>query len=293
MTLHLSGSIAECLRIAAEDLCDAGEAPRRDAEVLLCDVLACDRTYLFAYGEKILTEKELEVFRRYIDRRKAGEPVAYILGKREFWSLLLRVNNSTLIPRPDTEVLVETALQYCKQDRACVIDLGTGTGAIALALASEKPDWQIDAVDAHDDAVALATLNARELALKNVHVYRSNWFADVHASTAVPDALFDMVISNPPYIAAADHHLDCGDLRFEPHSALVAADDGYADLFAIAEQARDFLCDNGFLLLEHGFAQAEKMRNYLQQLGYANAQTIRDYAGHERVTLAWWQDKRA
>lgn len=293
MRLNLPSSIAECLRIATEELCNAGEDPRRDAEVLLCDVLACDRAYLFAYSEKNIPEKELQVFHNHIDRRKAGEPVAYILGKREFWSLQLRVNNSTLIPRPDTEVVVETVLQCCNKDRAYVIDLGTGTGAIALALASEKPDWRIDAVDMHDNAVALADRNANDLALKNVHVYKSNWFADVRVNTTAPDALFDLVVSNPPYIAATDHHLDCGDLRFEPRSALVAAEDGYADLFVIAATARNFLQVNGWLLLEHGFEQAEQLRHYLLSQGYADVQTVRDYAGQERVTLACWPDKRA
>lgn len=286
------GTIANCLHFAAGDLQGVCDDPRRDAEVLLGEVLGCDRAYFFAYGDKAIDDAALDIFRHYVARRKKGEPVAYIIGKREFWSLSLKVNDSTLIPRPDTEVLVETALQYCKKDAAYVIDLGTGTGAIALALAAEKPCWEIDAVDMHDDAVALAKQNAHDLALQNVHVYQSNWFADVSANTAAPDALFEMVVSNPPYIAAADHHLGCGDLRFEPRSALVADDEGYADLFSIAQQARNFLRKDGLLLLEHGYEQAATMRNYLLDLGYADVQTVNDYAGNERVSVARWHSKK-
>lgn len=292
MNLHAPDSIAQHLHCAAENLRDVCENPRRDAEVLMGAVLACDRAYLFAYSDRVIDETARDIFQHYVERRKEGEPVAYIIGKREFWSLLLEVNDGTLIPRPDTEMLVETALQRCIKAQATVLDLGTGTGAIALALASEKSGWQIEAVDFHADAVALATLNANNLALNNVSIYQSNWFAEVRANTRVLDACFDLIISNPPYIAATDPHLARGDVRFEPHSALIAADDGYADLFFIAEQARNFLCDNGLLLLEHGFEQAEKMRNYLQQLGYVDVQTVLDYGGNDRVAIARWSGKR-
>jgi release factor glutamine methyltransferase len=291
MNLHAPDSIAQHLHCAAENLRDVCENPRRDAEVLMGAVLACDRAYLFAYSDRVIDETARDIFQHYVERRKEGEPVAYIIGKREFWSLLLEVNDGTLIPRPDTEMLVETALQRCIKAQATVLDLGTGTGAIALALASEKSGWQIEAVDFHADAVALATLNANNLALNNVSIYQSNWFAEVRANTRVLDACFDLIISNPPYIAATDPHLARGDVRFEPHSALIAADDGYADLFFIAEQARNFLCDNGLLLLEHGFEQAEKMRNYLQQLGYVDVQTVLDYGGNDRVAIARWSGK--
>jgi release factor glutamine methyltransferase len=291
MNLHAPDSIAQHLHCAAENLRDVCENPRRDAEVLMGAVLACDRAYLFAYSDRVIDETARDIFQHYVERRKEGEPVAYIIGKREFWSLLLEVNDGTLIPRPDTEMLVETALQRCIKAQATVLDLGTGTGAIALALASEKSGWQIEAVDFHADAVALATLNANNLALNNVSIYQSNWFAEVRANTRVLDACFDLIISNPPYIAATDPHLARGDVRFEPHSALIAADDGYADLFFIAGQARNFLCDNGLLLLEHGFEQAEKMRNYLQQLGYVDVQTVLDYGGNDRVAIARWSGK--
>ena len=292
MNLHAPDSIAHHLHCAAENLRDVSEDSRRDAEVLLGAVLARDRAYLFAYSDRIIDETARDIFQHYIERRKEGEPVAYIIGKREFWSLLLEVNDSTLIPRPDTEILVETALQRCVKEQATVLDLGTGTGAIALALASEKPGWHIEAVDLHADAVALATLNANNLALNHVRIYQSHWFAEVRANTLVPDARFDLIISNPPYIAATDPHLARGDVRFEPHSALIAEHDGYADLFFIAEHARNFLCDNGFLLLEHGFEQAEKMRHYLQRLGYVDVQTVSDYGGNDRVAVARWSGKK-
>ncbi|HSC75354.1 MAG TPA: peptide chain release factor N(5)-glutamine methyltransferase [Pseudomonadales bacterium] len=292
MKYPAADTIADHLRRAEDELRDASEDPRRDAEVLLGAVLNCDRAYFFAYSDEVIDDTTRDLFCHYIARRKEGEPVAYIIGKREFWSLLLSVNDSTLIPRPDTEMLVETALQRCIKEQATVLDLGTGTGAIALALASEKPDWHIEAIDVQIDAVALATLNMNNLALNNVHIYQSRWFAEVRANTRVSDARFDLIISNPPYIAATDPHLARGDVRFEPHSALIAEDDGYADLFAIAEQARDFLCDTGLLLLEHGFEQADKMRNYLRQLGYVDVQTVPDYGGNERVVVARWQSNR-
>lgn len=292
MTSHDPVSIAACLQGAIQELQDVGEDARRDAEILLCDILKRDRAYCFAYSEKNITAIEHAAFQAAVARRKSGEPVAYILGKREFWSLPLTVNNTTLIPRPETERLVETALDCCaNRSHAHVIDLGTGTGAIALALATEKPDWRIDAVDACEGAVALATKNASDLQLGNVHVYRSHWFSGVRSLTTAPDACFDMVVSNPPYIATDDHHLDCGDVRFEPHSALVAADEGYADLFIIASEAREFLCANGWLVMEHGFAQAQRLQQYLSSQGYVDIKTVRDYAGHERVTLARWPGK--
>ncbi|HQQ61995.1 MAG TPA: peptide chain release factor N(5)-glutamine methyltransferase [Pseudomonadales bacterium] len=278
-------SIAENLAVAARYLQETCEDARRDAEILLCAVLECERTYLYAHGEKKLGETEADLFRHYLERRHAGEPVAYIIGRREFWSLLLAVNESTLIPRHDTEILVETALALCKRESARVLDLGTGSGAIALALAVENPQWQIDAVDVQEDAVALAQWNARQLGIANVNIYRSDWFSAVPAVTSVQAMCFDMIVSNPPYIDAGDPHLALGDLRYEPHTALVAADRGYADLFTIAREAKKYLCSDGWLLLEHGFQQAGDLRIYLHDAGYHEVQTFADLGGNDRVTI--------
>ena len=279
-----SRTIHRCLVQAAITLQHTSETSRLDAEVLLAAVLQRDRTYLYAYSETLVAEAIAQVFFQHVARRQRGEPIAHITGSREFWSLPISVNNSTLIPRPDTELLVETALHLCDKENARVLDLGTGTGAIALALAKEKDTWQIDAVDKQADAVQLAQHNADVFALCNVRIYESDWFI------AVPDSqCFDVVISNPPYIAADDKHLLQGDVRFEPRSALVAADEGYADLFFIVRTAKTFLCDAGLLLLEHGYAQGEKLRAYLQQCGYSNIHTVRDYSGNERVTHAVWR----
>ncbi len=276
-------SIAESLRHGDDFLRAGSDSPRRDAEILLGAVLERDRAYLYAYGEQALDDTARDLFEHYLQRRAEGEPVAYILGKREFWSLLLTVNDSTLIPRADTETLVENALLLCQRRDAHVLDLGTGTGAIALALAVEHPDWQVEAVDVQEEAVDLAVLNAAQLQLQNVSVYRSDWF-----SAIAPEARFDLIVSNPPYIDSADPHLLRGDVRFEPRTALVAGDKGYAALFVIAHQARSFLKEGGWLLLEHGYQQAERVRNFLRDSGYDDIRTFTDFGGNDRVTAARW-----
>lgn len=276
-------TIESCLTRAAIALQNISDSPRLDAEVLLSNLLQRNRAYLYAYSDSLVDEAvELKFFQQ-VARRKSGEPVAHITGSREFWSLPLSVNNSTLIPRPDTELLVETALAICQKDQARVLDLGTGTGAIALALAKEQPAWRIDAVDKQANAVQLARQNAAMLALNHVQIYESDWFAAVPA-----DPCFDLIVSNPPYIAKDDPHLLEGDVRFEPQSALIAADDGYADLFFLVREAKKFLCVQGILLLEHGFAQGESLRAYLRQCGYSGVKTVRDYGANERVTWAVW-----
>ena len=262
------------------------DTARLDAELLLCHVLERERTYLFTWPEKQLDEKALKNFESFLARRLAGEPVAHILGYREFWTLNLRVNNSTLIPRPDTEMLVETALQLPLPKTARVLDLGAGTGAIALALASEQPAWQVTALDYSADAVALAESNRQLCGLANVKVAQSDWFSGLSSTER-----FDLIVSNPPYIDPQDPHLSMGDVRFEPLSALIAEDNGLADIRLIIDQARSFLCgspshpEGGWLVLEHGYDQAEAVQALLQDSGYQQRRTVQDYGGQDRVTL--------
>ncbi len=255
-----------------------GESPRRDAEILLGHVTGKARTYILAFGETELTADQLARLESLLARRKTGEPVAHLVGEREFWSLPLYVSAATLIPRPDTECLVEQALARLPATPARILDLGTGTGAIALALASERPDCQVTAVDVMPDAVALAQRNLERLALPNVTVLHSSWF------TALADLQFEMIVSNPPYIDEADPHLAEGDVRFEPLSALVAADHGLADLSHIITQSRHHLVRGGWLLLEHGWTQGEAVRTLFLQAGYDLVETCRDYGGNERLT---------
>ncbi|MDH0060448.1 peptide chain release factor N(5)-glutamine methyltransferase [Leclercia adecarboxylata] len=255
-----------------------GESPRRDAEILLGHVTGKARTYILAFGETELTADQLARLESLLARRKTGEPVAHLVGEREFWSLPLYVTAATLIPRPDTECLVEQALARLPAAPARILDLGTGTGAIALALASERPDCQVTAVDVMPDAVALAQRNLERLALPNVTVLHSSWF------TALADLQFEMIVSNPPYIDEADPHLAEGDVRFEPLSALVAVDQGLADLSHIITQSHHHLVRGGWLLLEHGWTQGEAVRTLFLQAGFDQVETCRDYGGNERLT---------
>ncbi|MGX8942642.1 peptide chain release factor N(5)-glutamine methyltransferase [Symbiopectobacterium sp. Eva_TO] len=259
------------------------ESPKRDAEILLEHVTGKGRTFLLAFGETLLDDAQLQRLSALLARRINGEPVAYLTGAREFWSLPLAVSPATLIPRPDTECLVEQALQCMAQFSApTVLDLGTGTGAIALALASERPDCTVTGVDVQPDAVTLAQRNAATLQLSNVQFLHGNWFEPVAPMR------FSVIVSNPPYIDAEDIHLREGDVRFEPLSALVAAEGGLADLSWIIQQAPQHLKNAGWLLLEHGWQQGEPVRQLLQQRGFEQVATCRDYGGNERVTLGQW-----
>lgn len=256
------------------------ESPRRDAEILLGFVTARARTFILAFGETMLSTDEHQQLEILLARRERGEPVAHLVGVREFWSLPLFVSAATLIPRPDTECLVEQALNRLPENPARILDLGTGTGAIALALASERPDCLVTAVDVIPDAVALATRNAQHLGIKNVTVLTSHWFS------ALEGERFDMIVSNPPYIDEQDPHLALGDVRFEPRSALVAAKEGLADIAWIIAQSRRFLRPGGWLLIEHGWRQGEAVRALFSTDGYEQVETCRDYGDNDRLTLA-------
>lgn len=275
-------SIAQCLQLAHE-LESLSDSARLDIELILCHVLQKNRTYVFTWPDKFLSPEQAETFQIFFKRRKSGEPIAHILGQREFWSLPLAVNNSTLIPRPDTELLVELVLELfaddsAQQKRSC-LDLGTGTGAIVLAIASEKPQWQLVGVDKSTDTVALAQQNRDQLNFGHVEIKQSDWFSAITAQQ------FDVIVSNPPYIDPQDPHLDLGDVRFEPRSALIADNHGLADIELIIQQSWNYLCEQGWLLLEHGYDQGQVVRDLFYARGFTQVETRRDLGGNERVTL--------
>lgn len=256
----------------------ASETAALDCELLLCHCLGKDRTYIYTWPEREV-DAAIEIeFKTLLERRSKGEPIAYLIGRREFWSLSLRVNNSTLIPRPDTERLVEVALDLPFAQHIDVLDLGTGTGAIALALASENPQWRVRGVDVASDAVQLAQQNARDLHIANAQFSQSDWFENIAPQQ------FDLIVSNPPYIAESDPHLLQGDVRFEPRRALVAEKNGLAAITDIASAAKNYLRANGWLLFEHGYDQAPAVRTLLSQLHYSDVSTWDDWGGNERVT---------
>lgn len=266
-----------------------------DALVLLQHATGKSRTQILAFDDTEIDEKVRLKLTALLDRRLSGEPIAYILGEKEFWSLPLNVSKGTLIPRPDTEILVENALQIALEKlqknppHFRILDLGTGTGAIALALASELSSicqkqpisLEIIGVDLMPDVVALAQSNAERNKL-NVQFLQSRWFENITGQ-------FDLIVSNPPYIDVQDEHLHQGDVRFEPLSALVANDAGYADLRHIIESAPNYLNSNGALLLEHGWQQGEKVRSIFQENHWEMVETVRDYGDNERVTLGFWK----
>ncbi|WP_459207807.1 peptide chain release factor N(5)-glutamine methyltransferase [Pseudomonas sp. MLB6B] len=250
-----------------------------DAELLLAAALGRTRSYLRTWPERIVERDAAQRFESYLQRRREGEPVAYILGQQGFWTLDLEVAPDTLIPRPETELLVETALAVLPGGPAQVLDLGTGTGAIALALASERPVWQLTAVDRIEAAVALAERNRQRLGLGNVRVQLSHWFEQLAGQR------FAMILSNPPYIREQDPHLVRGDVRFEPSSALVAGHDGLSDLRQIIEQAPQHLLPGGWLLLEHGYDQAEAVCALLAEHGFVDVENRIDLGGQPRISL--------
>lgn len=271
MNCRIDGSRAYASRLGLESI---------DVEALLCAVLDRPRSYLYAWPEKRLTDAQWDKFLNFCERRACGEPVAYILGQREFWSLPLLTAPHTLIPRPDTEVLVEAVLEHYDRSEQRCLDLGTGTGAIALALKSERPQWKISGIDRVEAAVLLAEKNAAQLALE-VSFSQSYW------CDSVEDSSLNIIVSNPPYIDAGDHHLYEGDVRFEPVSALVADQQGLADIETIIVQAQRCLIPGGGLFLEHGWQQGADVRNLLSRHGYHRISTRRDYGGQERVTSAF------
>ena len=270
-------TIGELLAQRAQ-LAAVSDSAALDAELLLCHCLDCSRTYLYTWPEREVPEAAAQQFQQLLARRTRGEPIAHLTGIREFWSLPLAVNASTLIPRPDTETLVEIALAQIAVEEARALDLGSGTGAIALALASERPRWSVLGVDRSPDAVALARRNADNLGLQRVQFLCSDWFAQIAPGR------FDLIVSNPPYIDARDPHLALGDVRFEPRSALVADRDGLGAIIDITSNAGARLNPGGWLLFEHGWDQAGAVRALLARHGFDNVDTWRDAGGRERIS---------
>ena len=276
-------TVSEALRRAIE-LSPVSDSPRLDVELLLSWVLGKERVWLYTWPETELNDAQQAEFERALSRRRKGEPIAHIMGEREFWSLPLYVNASTLIPRPDSERLVELALALTESaPSGRALDLGTGTGALALAFASERPAWGVTALDASTAAIDLARRNARRLGLERVRCLHSDWYS------ALPmDERFELVMSNPPYIADCDPHLNRGDVRFEPRSALVAERQGLADIEHIVNLSPRHLLPGGWLLIEHGWEQGAAVRELFTVRGFRAVRTEQDLNERDRVTLGQW-----
>ncbi len=276
--LTVNPTVAESLRVAARTLAGHSDSPRLDAELLLCQVLNLPRSGLIVHGTDPLSAASRAAYDNLLAQRLQGEPIAYLTGTREFWSLALTVTRDVLVPRPETELLVEQALARLSPDRAhTVLDLGTGSGAIALALAAERPLARIVGVDVSAPALAVAQHNARKLELTQIDWRLGSWF------DAVPGERFDLIVSNPPYVAAADPALRR--LSAEPLLALAPGPTGLEALSAIVARAAEHLHPHGWLLLEHGNAQAPDVTRLLEQHGFGHVRSYPDYAGQPRVTL--------
>ncbi len=268
------------LRSAKNSLSTKHESAAVDAEILLCHVIGKNRSFIHTWPEHTLSQQQQDHYQKIIEQRLSGQPVAYLIGTRDFWSLELNVCSDVLIPRPDTERLVELALEKIPANaRWKVADLGTGSGAIALAIASERSDCRLYAVDRSARALKIAQSNTRKLQINSIEFIEGHWFEPLTGKQ------FDIIVSNPPYISEQDIHLKQGDVRFEPASALVSGKDGLDDIRMIISSAPFFLKQGGWLLLEHGYDQAGSVRNLLTLENYDQVTTYQDLAGNNRVTL--------
>lgn len=272
-------NIQEALKDAEETLSSCSDSARLDAELLLCRTLECKRTFLYAHSKDNLSPNQEQAFKEWIAIRKQSIPVAYLLGEKEFWSLNLKLSTKTLIPRPATESIIEHILELSLPENATVCDLGTGSGAIALSLAKERPHWHITATDIQANALALAQNNAQNYGFQNIDFLWSNWFEKL------PKKKFNLIVSNPPYIDAKDPHLQQGDVQYEPKKSLISADEGYADLVLLIQAAKRHLEPNGILILEHGYQQQEKLLNILAYEGFNDIQGLKDHEGLNRFCL--------
>lgn len=251
-----------------------------DAEILLAQTLGNNRAYLRTWPERELTAAQTEIFKQLVNQRQQGQPIAYLIGTREFWSRGFLVTADVLIPRPETELLVELSLNLIPNGQACkILDLGTGSGIIAITLAAECPNAAITACDLSPAALAVAQTNAKAHQLTNLQFIESHWFSHI------TDKSYDLIVSNPPYLAKNDPHLQEGDLRFEPVNALVAADDGLADINTIVKTANNHLRTGGYLLVEHGYNQASQVQDIFAAHNYQQVKTHYDLAGQARVTM--------
>jgi len=277
--------IIQHLKNASNQLENLSDSPRLDAEVLLAHSLKKNRTWLATWPDKKLTDAETLAFDLLLKRRLRGEPIAHITGIREFWSLELNISKDTLIPRPETELMVEKILErYPPSSNLKLLDLGTGSGAIALAVASERPNWSITATDKSTAALNMAKLNAQRLELNNINFLSGNWFEPIKMCPP-ENQLFDIITSNPPYIPQLDPHLSQGDVRFEPLTALASGADGLDDIRLICTQAPSHLKSAGMLIIEHGFDQKIEIHDILQLLAYKNICQYADLANQARLSI--------
>lgn len=276
-------TIQSLLTSSASTLLSVSDSAELDVEVLLCHVLEKNRSYLRTWPEKQLNESQLNQFTHLLKQRQQGQPIAYITGTREFWSRDFYVDSNVLIPRPDTETLIELCLQLIQhKPDAKLIDLGTGSGAIAITLAAECPQLKVTAVDNSLQALHIAQKNAQLNQTPDIRFLQSDWLSQVaHES-------FDFIVSNPPYIDPDDPHLALGDIRFEPDSALIAQQQGLQDIIHICKQSQLHLNNEGYLVLEHGYNQKQCVHDILQQHHYQSIQCLHDLANQPRVSYAQW-----
>ena len=299
-------TIADALKIGAEQCLSEHVDPKQvdadaladakiDSQVLLCAVLDCNRAYLHTWSDKTLSEEQTNQYQLFLTKRHSGMPVAYILGYQEFYGREFLVSPATLIPRPETEQLVDIIINTIAESSGCsefseidaaprVLDLGTGTGAIAISVALECPTVNVQAVDLVPEAVTLAKHNVERLVVNHaqrINILQSDWFSQV-------DGTFDIIVSNPPYVEPDSEYLSQGDVRFEPDSALTAADNGLADIKLIIDKAPDYLKTNAWLLIEHGYQQADSIQTLFAAKGFSHIATLCDYSQHPRITLGQW-----
>lgn len=276
----------EWLLGATQSLSDVSDSSQLDARILLCHVLSISKSHLLAWPDEIIEPSDLAQLNSRLLRRQAGEPIAYITGSTEFWGLEFNVSPAVLVPRPETELVIETVLEILVDEglsNPTIIDMGTGSGAIAIALGRELSDATITAVDVSEAALSVAESNRTLNGCENVTIYQSDWFEHIDSSKQ-----FDMIVSNPPYVAENDPHL--ADLTFEPLLALTAANEGMADIERLSEGCAEYLKPLGWLIVEHGYNQGKLARKQFQSVGLTNVRTLKDLANLDRITIGQWDN---